>query len=58
MHIKLFCRNVVNFFIDCEMCYTTFGSELARVTVIDCKNKPVYETLVLPDNPIIDYNSR
>ncbi|XP_069694288.1 RNA exonuclease 1 homolog [Periplaneta americana] len=44
--------------LDCEMCYTTVGLELSRVTVIDQDMNTVYETLVKPGNPIIDYNTR
>lgn len=44
--------------LDCEMCYTTLGLELTRVTVIDQDLNTVYESLVKPENPIIDYNSR
>lgn len=44
--------------LDCEMCYTTQGLELARVTVINEDSNVVYETLVKPDNPIIDCNTR
>lgn len=44
--------------LDCEMCYTTHGLDLTRVTVINSSCKVVYETLVKPLHPIIDYNTR
>lgn len=44
--------------LDCEMCYTTQGLELTRVTVINEDCNTIYETLVMPENPIIDYNTR
>jgi hypothetical protein len=44
--------------LDCEMCYTTLGLELTRVSVIDQDLNTVYESLVKPENPIIDYNTR
>lgn len=44
--------------LDCEMCYTTLGLELARITVIDWTLHTVYETLVKPSHTIVDYNTR
>lgn len=44
--------------LDCEMCYTTHGLDLTRVTVINSSCKVVYESLVKPFYPIIDYNTR
>ncbi|XP_060072310.1 RNA exonuclease 1 homolog [Ylistrum balloti] len=46
------------FALDCEMVYTKFGIELARVTVTDPENDCVYETLVKPDGAVIDHNTR
>lgn len=42
--------------IDCEMCETEDGKVLARVCAIDYRTeKVVYDQLVLPDKPVIDY---
>lgn len=44
--------------VDTEMCYTTHGLELARVTVVNSCLQVIYDTFVKPEHEIIDYNTR
>ena len=44
---------------DCEMCYTTYGMELLRLTAIEWPSKKVLiDALVRPRGEILDLNSR
>ena len=44
--------------LDCEMIYTIKGLELSKVTVLDLYGCVVYESHVVPESRIIDYNTR
>ncbi|CAL7940482.1 unnamed protein product [Xylocopa violacea] len=44
--------------LDCEMCFTRRGLELAKVTVVGMDGKVVYDALVKPDAEVIDHNTR
>ncbi|AET40381.1 Rnh70p Ecym_5646 [Eremothecium cymbalariae DBVPG len=43
------------FAIDCEMCLSTDGYVLTRVSVVDFECNLIYDKLVKPDVPIVDY---
>ncbi|KAG0355857.1 RNA exonuclease 3 [Gamsiella multidivaricata] len=44
--------------MDCEMCYTTGGFELIRISVVDIAGKPIMDELVKPKQEVLDLNSR
>ena len=44
--------------LDCEMCFTNRGLELAKVSVVNLNGTLVYNEFVKPDAEVIDYNTR
>lgn len=44
--------------LDGEMLFTTQGLQLCKITVVGIDGRLVYETLVQPEDHIIDYNTR
>lgn len=45
------------FALDCEMVYTTVGMEVVRVSMVSAYGTTVYDSLVRPENPVLDYNT-
>jgi len=41
--------------IDCEMCQTAAGSELARLTLLDVAGNVLLDAFVQPELPVLDY---
>ncbi|CAB3986032.1 small RNA degrading nuclease 5-like isoform X2 [Paramuricea clavata] len=54
---ELSCSSQI-FALDCEMCQSSRGKELTRISVVDSTHQVIYDTLVKPENPIIDYLTR
>ncbi|XP_023659529.2 RNA exonuclease 1 homolog isoform X2 [Paramormyrops kingsleyae] len=46
------------FALNCDVCYTSQGLELLRVTVVSSNLQVIYDAFVKPDNEVIDYNTR
>lgn len=44
--------------LDGEMCHTERGLELCRLTMVSWDEERILDVLVLPDSPIVDYNTR
>lgn len=51
------CGNRV-YALDAEMAFTAFGFELVRISVVGHDGLLVYEAYVMPQNEIVDYNTR
>lgn len=44
--------------LDCEMCTTHAGKELTRCTVVNSRGAVVYDSLCVPDLPVLDFHTR
>ena len=46
------------FGLDGEMLFTTQGLQLCKITVVGIDGRLVYETIICPEDAIVDYNTR
>lgn len=44
--------------VDCEMCGTQNGLQLARLTLVDANGEELYDEMVLTTDPITNYNTQ
>jgi RNA exonuclease 1 len=44
--------------MDNEMVRTKAGLELSRITIINLEGELIYDSLVKPENEILDYNTK
>ncbi|CAM0136455.1 unnamed protein product [Umbelopsis sp. WA50703] len=44
--------------IDCEMCLTASGLELARISLIDYASNVIMDEMVQPSHPVVDYMTK
>lgn len=44
--------------LDCEMCTTHAGKELTRCTVVNSRGAVVFDSLCVPDLPVLDFHTR
>lgn len=44
--------------MDCEMVTTKRGFELAKISVVNLEYELLYDSLVLPSNEVLDYNTQ
>jgi hypothetical protein len=44
--------------LDCEMCSTCIGLELARISMVEEDGSVLIDDFALPSNPILDYNTK
>jgi len=49
------CADSPMYAVDCEMCKTSQGNELTRISLVDESLDVVYDTLVKPPRPVVDH---